>query len=112
MQYLLVKFASICGATVTKFWKPNVTHVVAATDAKGACSRSFKVLKAILHGRWILKTDCEPYNLFPCVFHFDMKMLYRCCILWYNIMVNLVLFFVYRNKLLIHDHLVSAGLQG
>ncbi|KAG5514637.1 hypothetical protein RHGRI_035886 [Rhododendron griersonianum] len=55
--YLLVKFASICGATVTKFWKPNVTHVVAATDAKGACTRTFKVLKAILHGRWILKTD-------------------------------------------------------
>ncbi|XP_058196920.1 BRCA1-associated RING domain protein 1-like isoform X2 [Rhododendron vialii] len=56
-KYLLVKFAGICGATVTKFWKPNVTHVVAATDANGACSRTFKVLKAILHGRWILKTD-------------------------------------------------------
>lgn len=54
---LLVALANICGATVTKFWKPNVTHVVAATDAKGACSRTFKVLKAILHGIWVLKTD-------------------------------------------------------
>lgn len=42
---------------MTKFWKPNVTHVVAATDAKGACSRTFKVLKAILYGIWVLKTD-------------------------------------------------------
>ncbi|CAL5432595.1 unnamed protein product [Camellia sinensis] len=56
-KYLLVKFANICGATVSKFWKPNVTHVIAATDAKGACSRTLKVLKAILNGRWILKTD-------------------------------------------------------
>ncbi|GFZ20198.1 breast cancer associated RING 1 [Actinidia rufa] len=56
-KYLLVKFASICGATVSKFWKPNVTHVIASTDAKGACCRTLKVLKAILNGRWILKTD-------------------------------------------------------
>ena len=59
VQYLLAKFASICGATVSKFWKPNVTHVIAATDVKGACSRTLKVLKAILNGRWILKTECE-----------------------------------------------------
>ncbi|GFY99548.1 breast cancer associated RING 1 [Actinidia rufa] len=56
-KYLLSKFASICGATVSKFWKPNVTHVIAATDAKGACSRTLKVLKAILKGRWVLKTE-------------------------------------------------------
>ncbi|KAL6953262.1 non-specific serine,threonine protein kinase, partial [Sarracenia purpurea var. burkii] len=56
-QYLLVKFASICGATVSKYWKPNVTHVIAATDEKGACSRTLKLLKAILNGRWILKID-------------------------------------------------------
>ena len=59
MQILVVKFASMCGATVTKFWKPNVTHVIAATDAQGACTRTLKVLMAILNGRWILKIDCK-----------------------------------------------------
>ncbi|KAJ7972614.1 Protein BREAST CANCER SUSCEPTIBILITY 1-like protein [Quillaja saponaria] len=49
----LVKF----GVTVTKFWTPNVTHVIAATDANGVCSRTLKVLMAILHGRWVLKID-------------------------------------------------------
>ncbi|KAF3951309.1 hypothetical protein CMV_023027 [Castanea mollissima] len=56
-RILVVKFASMCGATVTKFWKPNVTHVIAATDAQGACTRTLKVLMAILNGRWILKID-------------------------------------------------------
>ncbi|XP_059626072.1 BRCA1-associated RING domain protein 1 [Cornus florida] len=56
-KYLLVKFASICGATVSKFWKPSVTHVIAATDANGACSRTLKVLMAILNGKWILTID-------------------------------------------------------
>ncbi|XP_058208044.1 BRCA1-associated RING domain protein 1-like [Rhododendron vialii] len=75
-KYLLVKFASTCGATVAKFWNPNVTHVIAATDAEGACSRTLKVMKAILSGKWILKTswiracmeamhpvDEEPYEV-------------------------------------------------
>ncbi|XAR58664.1 Histone-lysine N-methyltransferase [Bertholletia excelsa] len=56
-KYLLAKFASICGASVSKFWKPNVTHVIASTDEKGAFSRTLKVLKAILNGRWVLKID-------------------------------------------------------
>ncbi|KZV32967.1 protein BREAST CANCER SUSCEPTIBILITY 1 [Dorcoceras hygrometricum] len=38
-------------------WKPNVTHVIAATDEKGACSRTLKVLMAILNGRWVLNVD-------------------------------------------------------
>ncbi|KAL3655024.1 hypothetical protein CASFOL_000810 [Castilleja foliolosa] len=54
---LLVKFASMCGATVFKFWNPNVTHVIASTDSEGACSRTLKVLMAILNGRWILTMD-------------------------------------------------------
>ncbi|CAO2840484.1 unnamed protein product [Amaranthus hypochondriacus] len=54
---MLVKFANLCGASVTKSWNPNVTHVIAATDANGACSRTLKVLMAILNGRWILKPD-------------------------------------------------------
>ncbi|KAK7835722.1 brca1-associated ring domain protein 1 [Quercus suber] len=56
-RILVVKFAIMCGATVTKFWKPNVTHVIAATDAQGACTRTLKVLMGILNGRWILKID-------------------------------------------------------
>ncbi|KAJ4956378.1 hypothetical protein NE237_013161 [Protea cynaroides] len=54
---LLVKFAKMTGATVTKVWEPNVSHVIAATDEMGACSRTVKVLMAILHGRWVLKID-------------------------------------------------------
>lgn len=65
VQCLLVKFASMCGATVAKFWNPNVTHVIAATDAEGACSRTLKVMKAILSGKWILKTSCELYFCLP-----------------------------------------------
>lgn len=100
MQCLLVALANICGATVTKFWKPNVTHVVAATDAKGACSRTFKVLKAILHGIWVLKTDCEPYHLFRFVFHLEVKMLNLHCILHTEI------------KRLSRNNSVSVRLQG
>ncbi|KAG7989683.1 hypothetical protein I3843_03G251200 [Carya illinoinensis] len=75
-KVLVLKFASMCGATVTKYWKPNVTHVIAATDAQGACTRTLKVLMAILNGRWILKigwvkacmeamhpVDEEPYEV-------------------------------------------------
>lgn len=56
-KYQLVKFASHCGAAVTKFWNPNVTHVIASTDSNGAYIRTLKVFKAILYGKWILKTD-------------------------------------------------------
>lgn len=58
MQILLVKFGKLIGATVSKFWSPDVTHVIAATDEKGACTRTLKVLMAILNGRWVLKVDC------------------------------------------------------
>ena len=34
-------------------------HVIAETDAQGACTRTLKVLMAILNGRWILKIDCK-----------------------------------------------------
>ncbi|KAJ9176476.1 hypothetical protein P3X46_011785 [Hevea brasiliensis] len=54
---LLVEFGSMIGVSVTKFWKPNVTHVIAATDTKGACTRTLKVLMAILNGRWVLTID-------------------------------------------------------
>lgn len=58
------------GVPVSKIWKPNVTHVIAATDAKGSCTRTLKVLMAILNGNWVLKIDCKfdlhctlPYDL-------------------------------------------------
>lgn len=53
----LINFASRIGATVTKFWTPDVTHVIAATDSNGACARTLKVLMGILNGQWILKMD-------------------------------------------------------
>ncbi|KAL3849996.1 hypothetical protein ACJIZ3_011878 [Penstemon smallii] len=56
-KILLLKFASACGATVLKFWSPKVTHVIAATDTNGSCSRTLKVLMAILNGRWVLPMD-------------------------------------------------------
>lgn len=54
---MLIKLANMCGATVCKSWNPNVTHVIAATDEKGACTRTLKVLMAILGGKWILTID-------------------------------------------------------
>lgn len=59
MQSLLEKFAAMTGAGVSKFWSPEVTHVVAAADEEGACTRTLKVLMAILHGRWVLNVNCE-----------------------------------------------------
>ncbi|XP_047336492.1 BRCA1-associated RING domain protein 1 isoform X2 [Impatiens glandulifera] len=56
-KLLMVKFAGTCGAKVSKFWGENVTHVIADTDVNGACSRTLKVLKAILNGRWVLTID-------------------------------------------------------
>ncbi|XP_022890588.1 BRCA1-associated RING domain protein 1-like isoform X2 [Olea europaea var. sylvestris] len=56
-KYLLVKFATMSGATVFKFWNPKVTHVIAATNAEGACSRTSIFLMAIMSGCWILTMD-------------------------------------------------------
>ncbi|XP_051142054.1 BRCA1-associated RING domain protein 1 isoform X2 [Andrographis paniculata] len=54
---VMIKFAKLCGATVFKSWNRHVTHVIAATDSNGACSRTLKVLMAILNGRWVLTMD-------------------------------------------------------
>ncbi|XP_073157453.1 BRCA1-associated RING domain protein 1-like [Henckelia pumila] len=56
-KHLMIKFASVFGAKVSKSWNPSVTHVIAATDENGACSRTLKVLMAILNGRWVLNMD-------------------------------------------------------
>ncbi|KAL8106702.1 BRCA1-associated RING domain protein 1 [Apium graveolens] len=62
----LAKFASTCGATISRSWNPNVTHVIASTDANGAYTRTLKVLMAILHGRWVVTMDwikaCKEMN--------------------------------------------------
>nr|XP_043634602.1 BRCA1-associated RING domain protein 1-like [Erigeron canadensis] len=50
----LVELASSNGAVVSKYWRDNVTHVIAATDSNGACIRTLKVLMAILNGKWIV----------------------------------------------------------
>lgn len=62
LQCLVAKFAKINGATMYKFWNPNVTHVIAATDSNGACSRTLKVLMAILNGKWVLSMDCKLHQ--------------------------------------------------
>ncbi|KAI3921166.1 hypothetical protein MKX01_036145 [Papaver californicum] len=56
-KHLLANFARISGVTISKNWKPNVTHVIASTDERGACSRTLKFLMAILDGKWVLKMD-------------------------------------------------------
>ncbi|GKB43325.1 BRCA1-associated RING domain protein 1 isoform X1, partial [Tanacetum coccineum] len=76
-KYSLVDFARGNGAVVSKYWRKEVTHVIAATDLPGACTRTLKVLLAILNGKWILTTerlqacakagklvDEEPYEVF------------------------------------------------
>lgn len=52
------------GVTVSKFWRPDVTHVIASTDENGACTRTLKVLMAISSGKWVLKLNCELIVLF------------------------------------------------
>ncbi|KAF6145542.1 hypothetical protein GIB67_037575 [Kingdonia uniflora] len=54
---LLADFAGITGATVTETWNIKATHVIAGINEMGACKRTFKVLMAILNGRWILTID-------------------------------------------------------
>ncbi|TYJ30654.1 hypothetical protein E1A91_A06G145200v1 [Gossypium mustelinum] len=59
MQFLLVKFAKMISVTVSKFWRPDVTHVIASTDENGACTWTLKVLMAILNGKRVLKLNCQ-----------------------------------------------------
>jgi hypothetical protein len=56
---VLGQFQAQTGITVTNNWTPNVTHVVANTDEKGACGRTLKVLLAILAGKWVLNVNCK-----------------------------------------------------
>ncbi|CAN1270291.1 BRCA1-associated RING domain protein 1 [Linum perenne] len=49
----LVDFGNSIDVRVTKFWRPDVTHVI----ADGACTRTLKVLMATLNGKWVLTMD-------------------------------------------------------
>ncbi|GAA0143405.1 hypothetical protein LIER_04098 [Lithospermum erythrorhizon] len=53
----LDNFATTCGVNVSQSWNQNVTHVIASTDATGACIQTFEYLMAILNGKWIVKFD-------------------------------------------------------
>lgn len=53
----LATFAKVTGATVSKAWSSNVTHVIAGTDLHGAARRTMKFLRAILEGKWIVKLE-------------------------------------------------------
>lgn len=55
MERLAAKF----NATISRYWNPMVTHVIASTDEKGACTRTLKVLMGILNGKWIVNADCK-----------------------------------------------------
>ncbi|KMZ69403.1 hypothetical protein ZOSMA_215G00380 [Zostera marina] len=56
-KLLLENFAKLTGSVVLEHWKENVTHVVAATNDLGGCSRTVKFIKAILTGKWILTIE-------------------------------------------------------
>ena len=38
-----------------------MTHVIASVDENGGCSRTLKVLMAILTGKWILSIECKHF---------------------------------------------------
>lgn len=55
MEKLAIKF----NATISRYWNPSVTHVIASTNEKGACTRTLKVLMGVLNGKWIINSDCK-----------------------------------------------------
>ncbi|KAJ3696143.1 hypothetical protein LUZ60_001520 [Juncus effusus] len=54
---LVSEFSKLTGAQISKCWSPNITHVIASTNEKGACKRTLKYLMAILNGKWIITLD-------------------------------------------------------
>ncbi|KAJ0525188.1 putative BRCT domain, BRCA1-associated, BRCT domain superfamily [Helianthus annuus] len=56
-KFMMVDFAKTNGALVSKYWKDNVTHEIAVTDANGAFTRTLKVLMAILNGKWVVTME-------------------------------------------------------
>ncbi|KAF8086699.1 hypothetical protein N665_0615s0046 [Sinapis alba] len=60
---LMEKLATKFNATISRYWNPSVTHVIASTDNKGACTRTLKVLMGILNGKWIINADWMKASL-------------------------------------------------
>lgn len=58
-QRVMEKLAAKLNATISRYWNPSVTHVIASTNEKGACTRTLKVLMGILNGKWIINADCK-----------------------------------------------------
>ncbi|XP_031485027.1 BRCA1-associated RING domain protein 1-like isoform X2 [Nymphaea colorata] len=54
---IVTEFSSLTGATLSKSWDSNITHVIASVDENGCCRRTLKVLMAILNGRWIVNIN-------------------------------------------------------
>ncbi|CAA7050302.1 unnamed protein product [Microthlaspi erraticum] len=76
---LLERLAVKYNATISRYWNPSVTHVIASTDEKGACTRTLKVLMGILNGKWIINADwmiasleaSQPVDEEPFEIHID-----------------------------------------
>ncbi|CAN8295721.1 unnamed protein product [Cochlearia groenlandica] len=60
---LMDRLAIKLNATISRYWNPSVTHVIASTDEKGACTRTLKVLMGILNGKWIINADWMKASL-------------------------------------------------
>ncbi|KAJ4878807.1 BRCA1-associated RING domain protein 1 [Raphanus sativus] len=78
---LMEKLAAKFNATISRYWNPSVTHVIASTDEKGACTRTLKVLMGILNGKWIINADwmkasleaSQPVDEEPFEIHIDTQ---------------------------------------
>nr|VDC64531.1 unnamed protein product [Brassica rapa] len=60
---VMEKLAAKLNATISRYWNPSVTHVIASTNEKGACTRTLKVLMGILNGKWIINADWMKASL-------------------------------------------------
>ncbi|KAJ4895241.1 BRCA1-associated RING domain protein 1 [Raphanus sativus] len=60
---LIEKLAAKFNATISRYWNPSLTHVIASTNEKGACTRTLKVLIGILSGKWIINANWMKANL-------------------------------------------------
>ncbi|KAJ6840182.1 protein BREAST CANCER SUSCEPTIBILITY 1-like protein [Iris pallida] len=54
---IISEFTKLTNVSISKTWSPAVTHVIASTDANGACKRTLKFLMGILDGKWILSIE-------------------------------------------------------
>ncbi|MFS7911996.1 putative glycyl endopeptidase [Helianthus anomalus] len=76
MQFDLVDFASSSGAIVSIF-RDNVTHVIAATDSKGAGARTYKLLMAKWSKLWLsfsIFLDIVTLNFYGCSFEMIFRL--------------------------------------